>query len=217
MNIINTKNISKFIFTVVWMVFLAVIVFGQHVHTHEIIDSSGFIVTSSEGVCFRYNPTLAWHLGISDFIIFLCYFFIPLGLLQSLKALPKGIVRPLKIYTILLAIFIVTYGITHLMNVLLLFFPIWYTSVLFNWICAIASVIAAIYLWFYTRPTLLDIATNLNNLLSIKDSLQRLENLEKIIDSETHSSLTFASIKSQIELIRMNLNTLDSFQKSIQD
>lgn len=216
MKIFNTKNLSKFILIIVWALILTVTVFTQHEHMREVLDSSGLIVVSDEGVCFRYNPFLAWNLGITDFIIFLCYFFIPLGMYQSLNSLPRGLAKPLRNYSILLGIFIVTCGLTHLMNVFLLFVPIWYTAVVVNYICAISSVIAAFYLWFYARVTLNNIANNLKDLLSVKDSINKLNELERILDKEPHNSLTVTSIKSQINLIRMNLSTLESFQESIQ-
>lgn len=211
------KKILKLSFVIIWTLFLALTILAQHEHSHEILDSNNIVISSSEGICFRYNPYLAWNLGLSDLIIFLCYFFIPLGMFQSLNSLPRGLAKPLRNYAILLGLFIVTCGLTHLVKVFLLFNDIWHTAVIVNWICALSSTVAAIYLWFYARTTLNSIASNLKDLVSVRDSLNRLNELEAIVDSQVSNDLTTESMKAQINLIRLNLNTLKTFQDSIQD
>lgn len=215
---ITVQNIFKIVLLLLWILLPLGMIFAQAEHTHtEILDSAGIVVSSTEGVCFRYNPFLAWNLGISDLIIFLCYIFIPLGMFQSLKALPTGLAKPLRNYSILLGFFIITCGLTHFMKVFLFFNASWNLAIMINWLCAIASTVAALYLWIYARTTLKNIAVNLKDLLLVKDSLKKLDELEKLISYESsYDQLTVVSIKSRIELIRMNLNTLQSFQDSIE-
>jgi len=77
------------------------------------------------GFCFLWNPQLLWLNIASDSLIALAYFLIPLALI--------GIVRkrrdiPINGVFLCFAAFIIACGITHIMEVVTLWFPIYWVS-----------------------------------------------------------------------------------------
>lgn len=103
---------------------------------------------------YQAAPYLAWHLGISDILIFLCYMLIPALLFTPIILLPK-IASVFKVQGFLLGLFILSCGITHLIKPGLLFWNIWDIAVIANWICALCSILATLHLHFYARPKLI--------------------------------------------------------------
>jgi hypothetical protein len=120
---------------------------------------------------YQNAPYLAWHLGLSDFIIFLCYIAIPLLLFTPIVMLPR-VATVLKIQGGLLALFILSCGITHLLKPILLFWDIWDVAVFANWLCALASVLATIHLAIYARPKLIGIAKALQDLMAAQGRVE---------------------------------------------
>lgn len=130
---------------------------------------------------YQHAPYLAWHLGISDIIIFMCYMIIPALLFTPIILLPR-ITTVLKIQGALLVIFILSCGFTHLIKPGLLFWDIWDIAVIANWICVLASILSALHLWLYARPKLINLAKAIRELMDAKSRLEIEKALEVLRD-----------------------------------
>ena len=120
---------------------------------------------------YQAAPHLAWHLGISDFLIFLCYMAIPALLYTPIMMLPR-VATILKIQGTLLALFILTCGVTHFLKPLLLFWDIWDVAVVANWICALASILATAHLALFARTKLIRISRAMQELMAAQGRVE---------------------------------------------
>jgi PAS domain S-box-containing protein len=104
------------------------------------------------GHCYFWDPFILWSHALSDSIIALAYFAIPFSLVR--------IVRKRKDFhymwvVTLFAIFILGCGATHLMDVIVIWKPWYYTDSIFRIITALASIGTAIMLIFITPQLIL--------------------------------------------------------------
>ena len=107
-----------------------------------LFDTSGL---SPHGYCLLWEPGLIWLYAVSDAIIALAYFSIPLTLVIVGKRRSDLIFRPLLW---LFAAFILLCGMTHLFDLFTLWAPLYGLQGLVKAATAIASVATAVALWW---------------------------------------------------------------------
>jgi len=101
----------------------------------RLIEPDGFM---PHGHCYRWRPEVLWPSVIADAVIALSYFLIPLWLLVMSKVLPG--IFPFQLLTYLFAVFIVSCGLTHVVEVCTVWMPVYYLQVSVKVVCAVASV-----------------------------------------------------------------------------
>lgn len=95
------------------------------------------------GFCIAWNPQLLAMHVISDLLIAIAYFSIPLGILYVARRRPDAVFQPIYY---LFAAFILACGVTHVMGILTLWIPLYYAQGIAKVITALVSVTTAIYL-----------------------------------------------------------------------
>ena len=150
------------------------------------------------GHCYFWDPFVLWSHAISDSIIALAYFIIPFSLVE--------IVRKRKdfryIWRIMLfAFFILGCGATHLMDVIVIWKPWYYTDSIARIITALASIGTALMLIKIT-PRLILIPSAEKWQKMNEDLKQLNESLEKKVEARTaalaESAATFEFVTDTI-------------------
>jgi len=95
------------------------------------------------GFCIAWNPQLLAMHVISDLLIAIAYFSIPIGIVYVAKRRPDAELQPIYY---LFAAFILACGVTHVMGILTLWVPLYYTQGITKIVTAVVSVATAIYL-----------------------------------------------------------------------
>lgn len=95
------------------------------------------------GFCIAWNPQLLAMHVISDLLIAIAYFSIPIGIVYVARRRPDAELQPIYY---LFAAFILACGVTHVMGILTLWVPLYYTQGITKIITALVSVATAIYL-----------------------------------------------------------------------
>jgi two-component system, sensor histidine kinase len=95
------------------------------------------------GFCIAWNPQLLAMHVISDLLIAIAYFSIPIGIVYVAKRRPDAELQPIYY---LFAAFILACGVTHVMGILTLWIPLYYTQGITKIVTALVSVATAIYL-----------------------------------------------------------------------
>jgi signal transduction histidine kinase len=106
-----------------------------------LFDSSGL---TSHGFCLLWEPWLIWIYAVSDSLIGLSYFSIPLALAVIARQRRDLVLRP---FLWLFAAFILLCGTTHWLDILTLWVPAYGLEGLVKAVTAVASVVTAIALW----------------------------------------------------------------------
>ncbi|WP_277480214.1 sensor histidine kinase [Catalinimonas alkaloidigena] len=104
------------------------------------------------GHCYYWEPFILWSQAITNSIIALAYFAIPISLVQIVRR--RNDFR----YTwmlVLFAIFILGCGATHVMDVINIWTPFYYTDVIIRMITALASIGTAIIFILITPKLIL--------------------------------------------------------------
>ena len=107
-----------------------------------LFDTSGL---SPHGYCLLWEPGLIWLYAVSDAIIALAYFSIPLTLVIVGKRRSDLVFRPLLW---LFAAFILLCGTTHWLDLFTLWAPLYGLQGLVKAATAIASIATALALWW---------------------------------------------------------------------
>ncbi len=108
---------------------------------HDMIDHASYM---AHGYCLLWKPWLVvLHAG-SDLLIFAAYFAIPAAIWLFLRQRPDLELRPLAI---LFAAFIFLCGLTHLIQMVTLWWPIYETQGFLKALTAIVSVVTAIMIF----------------------------------------------------------------------
>jgi diguanylate cyclase (GGDEF)-like protein/PAS domain S-box-containing protein len=111
----------------------------------DIINNlSAFQSFMSHGYCLSWSPFLLRLHIFSDLLIALAYFSIPLMLIYFLRKRPDFEYRKLAYLT---SVFIIACGITHLLALLTIWWPVYWLEGLFKGITAVLSVITAVMMW----------------------------------------------------------------------
>lgn len=103
------------------------------------------------GFCFLWNPQLLWLHILSDSLIALAYFLIPVVLVSILR---KRKDLPFNGVFFCFAAFIVACGVTHVMEVVTLWYPIYWVSGVLK-ACTAAISIATLIVLVRISPTIL--------------------------------------------------------------
>ena len=108
---------------------------------HDMVNSAAYM---AHGYCLLWKPWLVvLHAG-SDFLIFLAYFAIPVAIWIFLRQRRTWSCEPLAI---LFAAFIFLCGLTHLVQMVTLWWPIYETQGFLKAATAVVSVITAIMIF----------------------------------------------------------------------
>lgn len=110
-------------------------------HLSSLILRGDFV---PHGFCLKWSPELLLAYVLSDGLIFLAYFSIPIALVYFSRKRPNSRLNP---FLWLFAAFILACGITHLMDVITLWRPYYLLDVVIKVVTAVISVTAVIYLW----------------------------------------------------------------------
>ena len=116
----------------------------------QLFGSGGF---QPHGFCYAWNPGLVWLHVISDLLIALAYFAIPIVMLWFLRRRPD---IPFSWIFALFSTFIVACGATHVMEIWNLWHAQYWIAGAVKGITAVASVVTAVVL-IYTVPKLLQV------------------------------------------------------------
>ena len=110
-------------------------------HLGEMLASDAYM---PHGMCFLWQPGLLWLHAVSDTLIALSYYSIPLALLYFVLR-RRDLVFP-SVF-ILFCIFILACGTTHVMAVWTLWHPDYWLDGGIKVVTAVASILSAILLW----------------------------------------------------------------------
>lgn len=105
------------------------------------------------GYCFLWQPELLWMHVVSDVAIALAYFSIPFTIFYLLRSNQQLI--PFRWVFNMFAIFVFCCGITHLIELVTLWYPLYYLEGLMKVVTAAVSVATAVML-FPLIPILID-------------------------------------------------------------
>lgn len=119
------------------------------------------------GMCFSWDPFLLGLHVISDSLIAMAYFSIPLALLYFNN---KGGTFPFKYLIGLFSAFIFACGMTHVLNVWTIWRPDYYLEGTVKFLTAGISIVTALILW----PVVIKVLS-LPNLFALQDTNAQLE------------------------------------------
>lgn len=153
------------------------------------------------GHCYYWEPFILWSHAISDSIIALAYFIIPLSLIKIVRA--RNDFKYMWML-ILFAIFILGCGATHVMDVINIWEPFYVTDSIIRIITALASVGTALLLIFITPKLIL--IPSAQKWKQINEELLSLnESLEQKVEERTvalqESAATFRFLTDAIPQI----------------
>jgi C4-dicarboxylate-specific signal transduction histidine kinase len=114
----------------------------------ETMRSSMFM---PHGMCFMWQPEVLWLHAITDSVIAVSYYMIPLGLIYFVRRRHD---LPFNWMFVLFGIFILGCGTTHVMAVWTLWYPNYWIDGFIKAGTALASVVTAVLLW-WLMPRLL--------------------------------------------------------------
>ncbi len=106
------------------------------------------------GYCFLWMPQILWMQVIGDITITIAYYFIPSTILYLAIKRKKTI--PFRWVFFFFAAFIFLCGTTHLIELIAIWYPIYYFQGVIKIITAVVSIVTAVLL-FPLIPRLLDI------------------------------------------------------------
>ncbi|WP_323761022.1 hypothetical protein [Maricaulis sp.] len=110
------------------------------------------------GMCFLWRPELVGMHVIADLAIALAYFSIPVTILIFLRRIDRPL--PFRWAFVMFGIFILFCGINHVMNIVVLWYPLYYVEAVLKLFTAAASVATAV-LMLPLVPVLLERFTRL--------------------------------------------------------
>lgn len=152
----------------------------------QVLDVNQFM---PHGMCFLWEPPLLWLHVVSDSLIALAYFSIPLALLYfaSLGGVRRffsqeGPQLPFKGLLMLFGVFIMSCGLTHIMGIWTIWRPDYYLSGLLKAFTGVISVLTAVMLWPMVRQV--THLPNVYGLLEAKNTLEREIDQRKTMEQE---------------------------------
>lgn len=137
------------------------------------------------GYCLSWSPGLLWLHVLSDTLIVLAYYSIPLTILYFIKK-RKNV--PFQWIFVMSSLFILACGTTHLLSMITIWYPIYGVTGVAKAVTAIISVITAISMfWIIPRalalPSSAELETQIQETKQAKEKLQTtLNTLQKIAD-----------------------------------
>jgi signal transduction histidine kinase len=162
------------------------------------------------GHCYMWTPGILWMHVISDILIAMAYFTIPFVLIYLARRRPD---LPFNWLFVAFGIFIVSCGLTHVMDV----WNVWHTNYwlegVLKVVCAAASVPTAILLWRHL-PLILSVPSQ-RQLRDANESLARanreLEAFTASVSHDLRSPLT--TIAGQAGLLELSLPNASEEQR----
>jgi len=171
----------------------------------RLFSTDGFM---PHGCCYSWNPSVIWLHVISDGLIALSYYSIPLTLVYFVR---KRNDLKFDWMFICFAVFIVACGTTHLMEILNIWHPTYWLSGIIKAITALASVATAILL-IRLVPKALALPSP-EQLRKSNEALQQ-EMRERALATEKITSLNAELVKQTARLETTN-KELESFGYSV--
>ena len=154
-----------------------------------LIDFFGIKDLIPHGYCLSWSPLLLWLNVISDLLITLAYYSIPLTLVYFLRRRKD---LPYPALVALFAAFIVACGTTHLLSAITIWIPLYWLDGVLKGVTAIISLIAAtLMLWVVPR------ALSLPTIAELQAEIQQ----RKIAEQALHT----ANIELQENVVRTRL------------
>ena len=152
------------------------------------------------GHCYFWEPGIMWSHAISDGIIALAYFFIPISLVRIVRARKDDEFSYMWLL-VLFAIFILGCGATHIMDVINIWEPFYRIDSALRIITAIASIGTALMLFKYT-PHLVMVPSN----RKWKEMNQQLTTLNESLEEKVKQRT--AELESLAERYRFMANSI---------
>lgn len=185
---------------------------------NALFNSSGFI---PHGHCYLWKPSLVWLHILSDGLIALSYFSIPIMLVYFVS---KRRDIPFNQVFLLFGTFIVSCGIGHLMDIFTLWYPTYWLSGTIKAITAFVSVYTALELF-----SLIPLALSLPSSAQLEQANQELERTlvelqqtqSHLVQTEKMSSLgqlvagIAHEINNPVNFIHGNLNYVSEYAKDL--
>ncbi len=142
------------------------------------------------GHCYLWTPSLLWLYVVSDTVIFLSYFTIPLALLYFVKQR-----RDLQFnwVFVMFSLFICACGLTHLISILTIWQPAYWLDATAKAFTALFSSITAIMLW-----RLIPVALKVPTTLQLRDTVAMLEHE---IEQRRVAESAMAKLRDSLELL----------------
>lgn len=140
------------------------------------------------GHCYLWTPKLLWLYVISDSLIALSYFSIPLAILYFIR---KRIDLQFNWVFLMFSLFIFLCGMTHLISILTIWEPAYWLDASMKGLTAIASAITAIMLW-RLMPVLLTVT-------SVKQLQRTIEQLQHEIAQRKQAEKELATLNESLE------------------
>lgn len=140
------------------------------------------------GHCILWNPVLLWTMVISNTAIFSAYMALSYNLAKMVRATKHEISAANYTVILLFSSFIFFCGLTHLMNVITMWLPIWWMDAGLQALTAAVSMAAAIVF-----PTFL--RTRLREYRSVSDEFDRTMIREGV--EEIHGTVEKLSLSRQ--------------------
>jgi signal transduction histidine kinase len=106
----------------------------------RIFSSDGFM---PHGMCYEWNPSVIWLHVLSDGVITLAYYSIPITLLYFVRKKPDF---AFDWIFVCFATFIIACGTTHLMEIINIWHPVYWLSGIIKVITALTSIVTAFLL-----------------------------------------------------------------------
>ena len=168
------------------------------------------------GMCYMWRwDLLLLHVG-SDVLIAAAYFSIPAAMLVLVKKRPE---IPSRIILLFVA-FILLCGVTHVINIIVVWYPAYGIQGIFKLATGIVSVMTALYLWplipkIVAMPSMQDLEKRNVEIEALNKKLEsRLDSLSTLAGGVSHEFNNLLTIISgNVELLQDEIDTVESRDK----
>jgi diguanylate cyclase (GGDEF)-like protein/PAS domain S-box-containing protein len=142
------------------------------------------------GHCYLWTPVLLWLYVISDSVIALSYFTIPLALLYLVK---KRADIQFNWIFVMFSVFIFACGLTHLVSIVTIWMPAYWVDASIKGVTAMASALTAFMLW-RLMPIALTMTSN-------KQLLKNIDQLQYEVKQRLQAESQLAELNNNLEAI----------------
>lgn len=157
------------------------------------------------GHCYLWTPALLWMYVVSDTVIAISYYTIPIALLYLVK---KRADLEFNWVFVMFSLFIFACGTTHLIGILTIWHPAYWLDATMKSLTAVASGITAIMLW-----RLMPVALTITSNKQLRTTIARLESeVQKRMEAER----ALATLNSNLEhLVRERTEDLSNINSDL--
>ncbi|WP_223261137.1 putative bifunctional diguanylate cyclase/phosphodiesterase [Methylophilus medardicus] len=157
------------------------------------------------GHCYLWTPVLLWMYVVSDTVIAISYYTIPIALLYLVK---KRADLEFNWVFVMFSLFIFACGTTHLIGILTIWHPAYWLDATMKSVTAVASGITAIMLW-----RLMPVALTITSNKQLRTTIARLESeVQKRMEAER----ALATLNSNLEhLVRERTEDLSNINSDL--